>query len=686
VGNSEDPSGGLTVMRGFAAVAAGLALAGFASAAGAAASTRAARPEYVPDELIVRFNAGSGPTRRAEILRETRTRRKRTMRLPGVEVVSVPHGTSVEAAARELEAQPGVLFAEPNYIYRPTATPNDPRFGALWGLHQATDRDIDAPEAWEEQTGSAAIKVAVVDTGVAYDHPDLAANMLPGYDFFDEDADPRDDDGHGTHVAGTIGAVGNNVTGVTGVNWDVSLLPVRVLGPDGGTVETVTNGFAYAAAQGAKVVNASLSGSGESEAMKATIDAAASTSLFVVAAGNASRDNDEFPVYPCSYPSPNLVCVAATDETDALAEFSNYGDSSVDLAAPGTRIESTWPGFTTVFAETFETDLAGRWAGGGTPNTWARTIARAAGGAFSVTDSPAGDYQNFTDNWLWLTTPIDLSGQVGCHAAYAMTLAIDDNYDFVSLETSTNGSAWEGVDWHATDTPGSGFEQMESPLFELAGSPAGYLRFRLESDISGRDDGVYIDDLRVRCIGTTYSSDDYRRLDGTSMASPHIAGVAALVWAENPAATVSIVRSALLANVDRVPSLAEAVATGGRLNADRAVRSVSTPPPLPPPLLPPPAAPQPPSPAPPAPPPPLTPTLPVRPPVPARCVVPNVQRKTVRQARRLLASKRCALGRVRRAYSVRYKRGKIISQSRRVGTRLPRGTPVAVVVSRGRRR
>jgi subtilisin family serine protease len=672
-------------MRGFSAVAAALALAGFASAAGAPAPAAAPGPEYVPGELIVRFNEGSGPTRRAEILSENGARRKRMMRLPGAEVVSVPRGTSVEAAARELEAQPGVLFAEPNYIYRPTATPNDPRFGALWGLHQATDHDIDAPEAWEEQTGSAAIKVAVVDTGVAYDHPDLAANMLPGYDFFDDDADPRDDDGHGTHVAGTIGAVGNNVTGLTGVNWDVSLLPVRVLGPDGGTAERVTNGFAYAAAQGAKVVNASLGGSGESEAMKAAIDAAASTTLFVVAAGNASSDNDEFPVYPCSFPSPNLVCVAATDETDALAEFSNYGDTSVDLAAPGTRIESTWPGFTTLFEDTFETDLAGRWAGGGTPNTWARTSARAAGGSFSVTDSPAGDYQNFTDNWLRLTTPVNLSGRTGCHAAYAMSLAIEDNFDFVSLETSTDGSTWEGVDWHATDTPDNAFEHIESPLFELTGSPTGYLRFRLESDVTGEDDGVYIDDLRVRCIGTTYSDDDYRRLDGTSMASPHVAGVAALVWAENPAASVSTVRLALLANVDQVPSLTGAVATGGRLNADWPVRSVSTPPP--PTLQPPPPTPQPLPAAPQAPsPPPPPPPLPVRPPTPVRCAVPNVKRKTVAQARRLLASKRCALGRIRRAYSVRVRKGRIIRQSRRVGARLPRGTRVGVVVSRGRRR
>src|SRR5918992_98978 len=215
-------------MRGLSVLAAALAVGGFAAAAASSRpAPRPPKPKHVPGEVIVRFKGDVGATRRAQVLGAEGARRKRTLRLPGAEVVSVPEGKSVEAAADELEAQPGVLFAEPNYVYSASATPNDPRYGALWGLHQAADHDIDAPEAWEEQTGSAAVKVAVVDTGVAYDHPDLAGNMLPGYDFFEGDADPRDEHGHGTHVAGTIGALGNNATGVAGVNWDVSLIPVR---------------------------------------------------------------------------------------------------------------------------------------------------------------------------------------------------------------------------------------------------------------------------------------------------------------------------------------------------------------------------------------------------------------------------------------------------------------------------
>jgi subtilisin family serine protease len=171
--------------------------------------------------------------------------------------------------------------------------------------------------------------------------------------FAQTDNDPRDLDGHGTHVAGTIGARGNNGLGVTGVNLNVSLMAVRVLGADGsGTAAGVANGFDYAGDMGVKVVNASLGGGGHSKTIEDAIDRHPKT-LYVVAAGNNGANNDGAPMYPCTHTAANLICVAATNETDELTDWSNYGAKSVDLAAPGTEIVSSWPGYETVFSDGF---------------------------------------------------------------------------------------------------------------------------------------------------------------------------------------------------------------------------------------------------------------------------------------------------------------------------------------------
>jgi subtilisin family serine protease len=677
-------------------VALALALVGASGASGAARETQGFQStqarQFVPGELLVRFRPGVDRAGRAAVLQETGTTRKQWLLLPRTELLELPRGTSVEAAVRELESRPEVLYAEPNFIYQAALTPNDPRYGELWGLNQPSDADIDAPEAWDLTAGSSAVTVAVVDTGVAYDHPDLAPNMLPGYDFVVNDGDPRDENGHGTHVAGTIGAAGNNGIGVTGVNWDVSLMPVRVLDARGsGTNTQVTNGFVYAAANGAGVVNASLGGSFFSNAMKDAIDAAAGTTLFVVAAGNAGDDNDFIPTYPCNYASANLVCVGATSQTDDLASFSNYGLVNVDLAAPGTEILSTWPAYDSLFSDGFET--AGIWTAGGTPATWARTQESSVFGSWSATDSPGAPYVDFADNWFRTTNPINFVGRHGCNVRYALKYQTEEEYDFFVVDGSTDATEWFEVGAHTGVTPNypNSWFWVEEDLAEFDGEAAFYLRFGFESDESFTFEGAHVDGVTVRCIGTTYTADDYNSIQGTSMATPHVAGATALLLAQKPTATVAELRAALLGSVDVLPALAGKVATSGRLNAHQALIAVggaplpTPPPPTRPPPTPPPPTP-PPSPPPPAPPAPPAPSLPVRPPVLARCVVPNVKRKTVRQARRLLASKRCALGRLTRAYSARVRRGKIIRQSRRPGARLPRGSRVSVVVSRGRRR
>jgi len=330
--------------------------------------------ESVPDELLVRYRPGVEGKERAETRAAVGATLERTMPEPALELVELAGSTPMEAAMNELEADPDVLYAEPNYLRSASAVPDDELFGTLWALENGgqlvagragpSDADIDASEAWDVVTGESGVTVAVVDSGVAYDHPDLAANVwanaressgspgvdddgngrvddVRGWDFVDRDNDPSDANGHGTHVAGTIGARGNDGRGVSGVSWRVSLLPVRVLRPDGsGSVSDAIAGYWYAVRAGARVINVSLGGSGLSRA-EADAIAGARDTLFVVAAGNDGTDNDAVPKYPCNHPAANIVCVAATGRDDALAGFSNFGAASVDLAAPGEDIVST---------------------------------------------------------------------------------------------------------------------------------------------------------------------------------------------------------------------------------------------------------------------------------------------------------------------------------------------------------
>jgi subtilisin family serine protease len=309
----------------------------------------------VPGEIIVRYDASASPSVRRQLAAGVEARGVRKLRLPRTELVKLPAGANVEQTIAELEQQPGVLSAEPNLRVRALTTPDDSYFGSLWGLNNTgqrlkkdakmkADADIDAPEAWDTFSGNGTVTVAVIDTGVDYTHPDLIGSVNGGYDFADNDPDPMDEHYHGTHVAGTIGAHGNNGVGVTGVNWNVNILPIRVLDSDGGgTLESVVNGIAYAGQQGADVANMSIGYYGHSPVVEDAINAAGST-LFVAAAGNDTNNDDGEGMEPCTVNAPNMLCVAATNPSDKLAWFSNYGRRTVDVAAPGVDVLSTVPG------------------------------------------------------------------------------------------------------------------------------------------------------------------------------------------------------------------------------------------------------------------------------------------------------------------------------------------------------
>jgi thermitase len=314
--------------------------------------------------VLVRFASDASPAQRAEIRGRADVEREATLAVRGLELVDPGPGVSVGAAVADLERMDGVLYAEPDRVVHQTATPNDPLLSYEWGL-----TSIRAPEAWDVTTGSPQVTVAVVDTGIDASHPDLSPNLwtnpgesgsgreangrdddangriddVHGWDFVDSDAQPQDGNGHGTHVSGTIAARGNDANGVAGVSWSAGIMPLRVLDDDGsGFVSDAVTAYAYAARMGARVVNASLGGDSFSRSERDAIAAAPDT-LFVVAAGNDGADADATPAYPCDYDLGNVVCVAASDRDDALASFSNYGATNVDLAAPGVDIASTWP-------------------------------------------------------------------------------------------------------------------------------------------------------------------------------------------------------------------------------------------------------------------------------------------------------------------------------------------------------
>ena len=539
--------------------------------------------DAVPRELLIQYAPGTARAAGSTVRSQVGARLIQRLTVRGLELVKLPKGTSTKEAIATLQSDPSVDFAEPNYIYTAQASPNDPSYGQLWGLNNTgqlvdgtvglADADIDAPEAWDITTGSAGVVVAVIDSGVAADHPDLAPNMVAGYDFVDGDSTPEDENGHGTHVAGTIGARGNNGLGVTGVAWNTKLMPIRALNRAGsGTNAQITDAVNYAVTHGADVVNMSLGGSGSSNAMSNAISSGTG-SLFVVAAGNGGEDgladnNEAMPQYPCNYPAANIVCVAATDLTDQLTSFSNYGTSSVDIAAPGLQILSTEPSYDLFFSEDWSTGADG-WLTGGT-SQWG--LDADIFGTYA-TDSPGGPYAPNTDSSMRNQNGLNLSGRKGCAIDFWMYLDTEPELDTLVVQGSTNN----GASWTTLDTfSGLLFDwtPFSTDLGPLDGAANALFRYRLVSDTSVEGDGAWIDDIGVKCLGTNYDSSSYQYLAGTSMATPHVAGVAALMLARQPSATPSQLKNALIAGADPKSSLNGKLVNAKRLNALGALNQI----------------------------------------------------------------------------------------------------------------
>jgi thermitase len=289
-------------------------------------------PSHAPDRILVKFKPGTPENTRASVNAKLGGRVVETIPGIDVQVVSVPKNTEVEKIG-QYKKDRNVEFAEPDYVATAILTPDDHYFRYQWGMTK-----IQAPDAWSVTTGSSAIDIAILDTGIDQDHEDLAAKIVANKNFT---LSRTVDDlyGHGTHVAGIAAAITNNAVGVAGVGFNTKLMNVKVLNDSGsGYYSWIANGITWAANNGAKVINMSLGGTSSSSTLESAINYAWSKGVVIVAA--AGNNGNTAPVYPAYY--PNCIAVAATDQNDARASFSSYGNW-VDVAAPGDSIYSTLP-------------------------------------------------------------------------------------------------------------------------------------------------------------------------------------------------------------------------------------------------------------------------------------------------------------------------------------------------------
>src|SRR3989338_7572708 len=335
---------------------------------------------YKEGEVLVRYLSSVSEENQLQMLSQIGGEVKdQDFLVPNLKLIKLEAGQTVEEAIKQFEQMPGVIYAAPNHyvsiiggIFPPRPEPdpdptpnpfNDPLFDRSYGISK-----IGSPKAWTEfTTGNRSVLVAVIDTGVDYTHEDLAANMwknpkeiednaidddnngfiddIYGWNFVGNNNNPFDDNRHGTHVSGTIGALAGNGLGTIGVSPKVSIMACKFLSKDGwGTLDAAMKAITYAVANGAKVLNNSWGGGSFSQALLDTIKAAERSGvLFVAAAGNSGKDSDKEPMYPASYDAANIISVAATDALDQKASFSNYGKTMVDLGAPGVAVFSTLP-------------------------------------------------------------------------------------------------------------------------------------------------------------------------------------------------------------------------------------------------------------------------------------------------------------------------------------------------------
>lgn len=474
---------------------------------------------------------------------------------------------STQQLLDDMRARPEVEAVSPNYRRRLQRLPNDPKFNQLWGMNK-----IAAADAWEKNIGSPGVVLAVLDTGVDYRHEDLAANMwrnpgeiagngidddgngfvddVYGYDFAadsngGQDSDPMDIDSHGTHVAGTIAAVGNNGIGICGVNWNAKIMALKGFRPDmyiydSDSIEAIEYAVLMKRNFGINLVaiNASFGGGGENQLQKDAIAEAGSQGIAVVcAAGNNGTDNDTSAFYPAGYDLPNIIAVAATDANDQLASFSNYGANSVDIAAPGTGI--------------FSTVLTGM--GLEAALTSGSSVYKANPLEFTGSTPAVGLSRQLVDCGSGLDSsffPPAVNGNIalierGAKTFKEKTLNAQNAGAVAAVIYNNEAGIFSGTLGEAGDW---------IPVISLA-----------------REDGLQEKAQGIHLVTVIVGLSNYGVMDGTSMATSYVCGAVGLLAAQFPSDDLPKRISRLYSGADRLDSLDGKMKTGARLNLARSV-------------------------------------------------------------------------------------------------------------------
>ncbi len=570
--------------------------------------------QYVPDEVLVRYKNTVSAASVQSFMRQDDlqyvatlyTARTQTHK-PIYQVKIQLHETVPQVISR-LQNNPDIELVQPNYIYRTTATsPNDTYYGQLWGLKNTgqilaptstagpsfavgegnpgtSGRDLEMETAWDRITDCSSVIVAVIDTGIQYNHEDLSTNMWDGsgagfpkhgYDFVNSDNDPMDDNGHGTHAAGTIGAVGNNGKGISGICWKAKLMALKALGADGtGTTAQIASAINWAVDKGADVLNMSLGATGNDPTLQAAIVHARDNDVVAIsAAGNDGTDNSTDPFYPCNYRYSNTLCITALNQQYGLASFSNFSTAYVDMGAPGVNIVSPWIYGRTVILD----DFSSGWTFTQTNSGWGKQTLSDGTNPIETLTAPANwngtvNYANNSDGRAHKN--FDLSSYPEAWLRFSLTYDLgsgDEVNVFIQegvvdpIDAGTQVDSFTGADGYAL-------------TYNIAATCAGKTcstGFQLATDGSGTSTGSILYNFSL--VGFSSANNGYNVLKGTSMAAPHAAGLAAMIRAYNPNYTATDVIAALKGGGESVAALSTKTTTGKAIHGPGSLSFIQAP-------------------------------------------------------------------------------------------------------------